>query len=137
MKKLLALILAVLMVTSGAMAAVNPEGMPIVTEPLTLTVAVSQSPIQGDFNEMVILKDFEAVSGIDMEFQNIPSSDRSTPTPLTRALAAWGWHRPRTAPMSCTTFVGRAKASSCSSLGTSRPPRASVAARRHPTTGTS
>ena len=78
MKKLLALILAVLMVTSGAMAAVNPEGMPIVTEPLTLTVAVSQSPIQGDFNEMVILKDFEAVSGIDMEFQNIPSSDRST-----------------------------------------------------------
>ena len=78
MKKLLALILALLMVTSGAMAAVNPEGMPIVTEPLTLTVAVSQSPIQGDFNEMVILKDFEAVSGIDMEFQNIPSSDRST-----------------------------------------------------------
>ena len=52
MKKLLALILAVLMVTSGAMAAVNPEGMPIVTEPLTLTVAVSQTPIQGDFNEM-------------------------------------------------------------------------------------
>ena len=82
MKKLLALVLALLMVTSGAMAAVNLEGMPIVTEPLTLTVAVSQTPIQGDFIEMVILKNFVETSGIKMEFQNLPSSDRKQPLSL-------------------------------------------------------
>ncbi len=88
MKKSLAILTAALMLVSGhALAAVNPEGMPIVTEPLTLTVAVNQSPIQGDFNEIVILKNFEQESGIDMQYQNIPDSDRVTQLNLMLASA--------------------------------------------------
>ena len=78
-KRLFTLLVALVMMMSAvAMAEVNPEGYPIVTEPITLTAAVSQSPIQGDFNEMVILKNFVEQSGITVEFQNIPSSDRAT-----------------------------------------------------------
>ena len=86
--RLFALVLAVVMMLSAsALAAVNPDGMPIVTEPIELTVAVSQSPIQGDFNEMVILKNFAETSGVNMKFQNIPSSDRAQQLSLMLASA--------------------------------------------------
>lgn len=78
-KRLFALLIALTMLMSAtALADVNTEGYPIVTEPITLTAAVCQSPIQGDFNEMVILKNFVEQSGINVEFQNIPSSDVQT-----------------------------------------------------------
>lgn len=78
-KRLFTLLVALVMLLSAtAMAEVNMEGLPIVTEPITLTAAVSQSEIQGDFNEIVILKNFAEESGVNVEFQNIPSSDRST-----------------------------------------------------------
>lgn len=57
---------------------VNKEGYPIVSEPIVMTVVNSQSPIQIDFNDIVVLKDFEEVSGIDMQYRNIPSSDAAT-----------------------------------------------------------
>lgn len=77
--RLFALVLALVMMFSvSAMAEINPEGLPITTEPITLTAMVSQSEIQGDFNEIVILKEFEEASGIDIQYENIPASDRST-----------------------------------------------------------
>ena len=77
--RLFALVMALAMLLSAsALAEINPEGLPITTEPIVLTAACSQSEIQGDFNEIVILKDFEEASGIDIQYQNIPSSDRAT-----------------------------------------------------------
>lgn len=78
-KRLFALVTVLAMLISvSALAEINPEGLPITTEPIVLTAAVSQSEIQGDFNEIVILKDFEEASGVDIQYQNIPSSDRKT-----------------------------------------------------------
>ncbi len=46
--------------------------------PIELTAAVSQSEIQGNFDDMVIIKNYAEESGIHIEFQEIPSSDRAT-----------------------------------------------------------
>lgn len=46
--------------------------------PIELTAAVNQSPIQGDFNEIQILKDYAEESGIHITFQNVPASDVQT-----------------------------------------------------------
>ncbi len=54
------------------------ESLPIADPPIELTAAVSQSPIQIDFNEIVILKEFAEKSGVHIKFQNIPSTDRAT-----------------------------------------------------------
>lgn len=54
------------------------EGFPIVDERVTMTIANGQSPIQIDFNEVEILKNFEEVANIDMQYRNIPYADRAT-----------------------------------------------------------
>lgn len=54
------------------------EGFPIVDEKITMTIGNGQSPIQIDFNDIVILKDFEDVANIDMQYRNIPFADRET-----------------------------------------------------------
>ena len=80
-KRIMALVMTfILLVPFAGLAgaSVNKEGMPIVSEPIVLTVAVSQTPIQIDYNDIEILKDFEAVSGIDMQFKCIPQSDAAT-----------------------------------------------------------
>ena len=88
MKRFLVLLLAVMLcLTASGMAEVALEGLPIVDEPITLTCAVQQSPIQGDFNEMVILKEFAEESNVNIEFQNIPSSDLETQLSLMLASA--------------------------------------------------
>ena len=77
--RLFALVLVVVMMLSAtAMAEINATGMPITTEPIVLTAMCSQSPIQGDFNEMVILKQFAEASNVNIKFECIPSSDRAT-----------------------------------------------------------
>ena len=88
MKRFLVLLLAVMLcLTASGMAEVALEGLPITDEPITLTCAVQQSPIQGDFNEMVILKEFAEESNVNIEFQNIPSSDLETQLSLMLASA--------------------------------------------------
>lgn len=84
MRKLITLVLAaVLMVSllagckgvgsgSKSTVKVNTEGFPIVDEPLKLKIVNMQTPIQQDFNEIVILKNFEEKSGIDVEWINVP-----------------------------------------------------------------
>lgn len=60
---------------AAAEPAVNPPGeFPIVTEPITLRVTVGQGPTQPDFEDIAILKNFEAKSGINIEWDNVPSS---------------------------------------------------------------
>lgn len=46
--------------------------------PIELTACVSQSEIQGNFDDMVIIKDYAEASGIHIEFQEIPAADRAT-----------------------------------------------------------
>lgn len=58
--------------TSSDGAAWGPDN------PIELTAAVSVTEIQGDFNEIQILKDYAEESGIHVTYQNIPSSDRET-----------------------------------------------------------
>ena len=77
-KRLFSLVLAFLMLFSASALAevtVNPEGMPIVSEPITLTAAGKLSPLQNDMNNILILNEFEEVSGINFEFQNIGYDD--------------------------------------------------------------
>lgn len=79
MKKLFTLLVALMLCLSmSGLAEIATEGLPITDEPITLTCAVRQTPIQGDFNEMVILKNFAEKSGVIMEYQNIPDSDYKT-----------------------------------------------------------
>ncbi len=88
MKKLLALSLVLcLMLPLAGLAKTNETGMPIADPAIELTAAVSQSAIQGDFNEIQILKDFAKESGVNVKFQNIPASDRSTQLSLMLASA--------------------------------------------------
>lgn len=78
-KRLLACLLALaLCIPAAGLAEILPEGLPISSEPIELTACVSQSPIQGDVNEMVILKEFAAASNVNVKFTNIPSTDRAT-----------------------------------------------------------
>ncbi len=78
-RKILALMLVLaLCLPMAGLAEVAKEGFPIVDKPITMTVAVAQTEVQTDFNDIVILKDFEEVSGIDMQYRNIPASDRQT-----------------------------------------------------------
>lgn len=78
-KRRLALLIALaLCLPLSGMAEINATGLPISDEPIVLTAAVSQTPIQVDFNEIVILQDFEEVSNVQIEYRNIPSSDRAT-----------------------------------------------------------
>ena len=79
--KILALLLVIAMMLTPALGlavTVNPEGLPIVDEPITLKVVVSQSPIQVDFNEIVILKEFSEASNVHMEYTNVAAADRAT-----------------------------------------------------------
>lgn len=79
MKKFFALLIVMaLCIPMFALADINPEGLPISTEPITLTAVGRQTPIQGDLNEMVILKQFAEDSNVTIQFQNIPESDIST-----------------------------------------------------------
>ncbi len=72
------LVLVLSLPTMALAATTSKEGLPIVDEKITLTVANGQSPIQIDFNEIEILKNFEDVSNIDMQYRNIPLTDRAT-----------------------------------------------------------
>ena len=79
-KTVMALLLVMsLLGTTAGIAAVTvtaPGEFPIVTEPITLTATVVQTPVQIDFNDVQILKDFEEKSGINVEYTCIPSDMR-------------------------------------------------------------
>lgn len=51
----------------------HKEGYPIVDEPIKLRIVNRQTPVQKDFNEIVILKNFEEKSGVQVEWINVPA----------------------------------------------------------------
>ena len=57
---------------SKAAVKVNPDGFPIVDKTLKLKIVTMQTPVQKDFNDMVILKDYEKKSNIDVDWVCIP-----------------------------------------------------------------
>lgn len=73
--RLLALVMAALMCIGGA--AMAETTFPLVTEPTTLTMWGSMSSIQPEFSEMYILKAYEELTGVHVEWTSIPSSARN------------------------------------------------------------
>ncbi|QGQ94282.1 extracellular solute-binding protein [Paenibacillus psychroresistens] len=59
--------------TAAATAApgATNEGLPIVTEPITLKGFAAKHAVQSDWNEMIIMKDFAKRSNINIEWENI------------------------------------------------------------------
>ena len=55
----------------------NEEGFPVVKEPITLTAVVARNPMHGDFNEMPSIMKIEEKAGINLEFDQVPSSSYS------------------------------------------------------------
>lgn len=47
--------------------------LPIVEEPITLNIMVSQTELQGDFNEMWFFKAYEKLSNVHVEFDSVSS----------------------------------------------------------------
>lgn len=82
MKKYLSLVLAVLLVfssASAALAALNEEGYPIVTEPLTITAFQYQLENQQmDFENLWFFTELEKKTGIHVDFEPVKDGDWRT-----------------------------------------------------------
>jgi putative aldouronate transport system substrate-binding protein len=52
----------------------RPEGLPIVTEPLTLTFSGSKSTLAPDYSEMELVREWEADTGVVIKWQNLPEN---------------------------------------------------------------
>ena len=78
---LIALMLLTLLPTlAGAeayMAYINPEGFPIVNEEKTLTIMVNNSSKQPDFGEVEMWKSYERMTGVHIDWVNIPAGTAS------------------------------------------------------------
>ena len=78
MKKLLCLVLALLMLPVVAVgestAVLNTEGeMPIVTEPVTLSIFGKQGAIHADWQTMDFFTEYQKMTGVTLDFQQAPS----------------------------------------------------------------
>lgn len=73
--RLLALVMAVLMCTSGI--AFAESNFPLVSGPTTLKIWGSMSSIQPEFSDMYILQEYEKMTGVTIEWTNIPSSAKN------------------------------------------------------------
>lgn len=85
MKKLLAILITLVLVVSSIVAngnaetvqepkvAVNSTGFPIVNEPLTMTVFGIRDSNHVEWEEMEFFKDYEEMTGIHMDLQEVPS----------------------------------------------------------------
>lgn len=58
----------------GDLSNLNKEGFPIVKEQITLTAMVNQTPVQPDWNEIMIWPEYEKMTNIDIEWESVPSS---------------------------------------------------------------
>lgn len=78
MKKLLCIVLALLMLPVMAIgestAVLNTEGeMPIVTEPVTLSIFGKQGAIHADWQTMDFFTEYQKMTGVTLDFQQAPS----------------------------------------------------------------
>lgn len=83
MKKLVALLAAVCMLLSLSTsladipATFNPDGYPIVTEPITITVGYMRSANAPAYETMQVWKDFQEMTGVTIEFVELPLTNAS------------------------------------------------------------
>ena len=78
MKKLLCLVLAMCLLPLVAMAGstdvLNTESeLPIVKEPITLSIFGKQGAIHADWPTMDFFKEYQKMTGITLDFQQVPS----------------------------------------------------------------
>ncbi len=75
-RTLCALLTAIMLLTAMPLAFAEGEiTFPLVTEPLTLTfMAPRPSDYVNGYEEMTLLKEYEAMTGIDIEWEEVPSS---------------------------------------------------------------
>lgn len=52
----------------------NMQGFPIVKQPITLKGMVSKHASQGDYSEILVWKEYEKMTGIKIEWEQVPSS---------------------------------------------------------------
>jgi putative aldouronate transport system substrate-binding protein len=53
----------------------NVTGFPIVNEPITLTAMVAKSPVQPDFEEILVWQEYEKMTGVKIDWESIPAAD--------------------------------------------------------------
>ncbi len=58
----------------GDLSSFNKTGYPIVKDKITLKAVTSVSPLNGDFNEMKMLKDINEKTNIKVEYEGIPTN---------------------------------------------------------------
>ena len=82
MRKALLLISAVLLLIVGCSkkdvnqkSVFNPEGYPIVNEPVTLKIAVEKHVLHGNFSEMSFFKNYEEMTGVHIDWIEIPQAN--------------------------------------------------------------
>lgn len=63
-------------VANSSTVEVNPEGFPIVNEPLTLTVFGIRDANQAPWDEMLVFQEYEKMTGIHMDFQESPDQGK-------------------------------------------------------------
>ena len=75
-RTLCALLTAIMLLTAMPLAFAEGEiTFPIVTEPLTLTfMAPRPSDYVNGYEDMTLLKEYEKMTGIDIEWEEVPSS---------------------------------------------------------------
>lgn len=78
--RILAVICAASLMMSGVALAdpsvLTESGFPIVKEPVTLKVMASATSIQPEFSEMTVLQRYAEMTGVEIEWTNVPSSAR-------------------------------------------------------------
>lgn len=62
--------------TEEPKVAVNPTGFPIVNEPLTLTVFGIRDANQTNWDDVYVLQKYEEISGIHMDYQEVPDQGK-------------------------------------------------------------
>ncbi|MFR6330876.1 MAG: hypothetical protein ACLUOI_20145 [Eisenbergiella sp.] len=53
----------------------NPEGFPIVNEPITLEVFGQQGPVQGKWDEMDLWIEYQKMTNINLDFTNVLTAE--------------------------------------------------------------
>ena len=61
---------------SSSKVSVNETGFPIVNEPLTLTVFGIRDANQAQWEDMLVFQEYEKMTGIHMDFQEVPDQGR-------------------------------------------------------------
>ncbi len=80
MKRFLSILLTLVLLCSASLALANtaePWDFPLAEEPINITAMGLQSPQGGDHNEMLSWQVYEDMTGIDIEWENVPTATQA------------------------------------------------------------